>query len=319
MFAIDCDDVAPEERFAYWADQNRHSFYYTDVTRPGADTQPFFGRAEGWQIADAVLGRQITDNYQAERTEQLIAEHETGAVILGCPRVSNIEASFERYTAITARPDDLLVFDADIEWTALAQRGVEYHAVVLPRARLHPYLGGHSKVRPRLIDTGNELHGMLLACTREFLNLRDSEGAAAEGAVQVISHLLAVVCGVHPGDDATIRGSLSEARLFQVSQFITGNLHNPALNAKMIAAHLGVSVRRLHGLYEPTGTSVARQILSARLERAREMLLLNPQKTVLEVAYTCGFYSHSTFYRCFTDLFGMTPGEFRRAGNHVAQ
>lgn len=48
-----------------------------------------------------------------------------------------------------------------------------------------------------------------------------------------------------------------------------------------------------------------------RIEAAREMLLDDPKRSVLSIAYEVGFNSKSAFYEAFSRITGMTPGEFR--------
>ena len=313
MIVFDCDDVASEDRFAYWAEAQKNSFYATEVTRPSGENEPFFGRAEGWQVADTIFGRQKTGAYHCRRTERLIGERELGMFIIGHPRTQPIEATFEQFPALRAGAEDLLVFDADIEWTAQAESDIDYEAILVPRYRVSPYLGHTAAIRPRVIAADTPLYGMLRAGIAEFVKLKDAPAATAEGAIQVLAHLIALSYGFDPLDDEDVGSSVAQVRLKQAAHIIAANCHDPRLNARMIAAHLGISVRRLHAIYEPSGGTVSRHILSARVQRAREMLAAGGDRPVLDIALACGFYSHSTFYRCFVDATGMTPGEFRKA------
>ncbi|MFZ2102459.1 MAG: AraC family transcriptional regulator [Oricola sp.] len=313
MIVFDCNDVASEDRFSYWAEAQKNSFYATEVTRPSGHTEPFFGRAEGWQVADTIFGRQKTGAYRCRRTARLIGERELGMFIIGHPRKQPIEAAFEQFPALRAQADDMLVFDADIEWTAQAESDIDYEAILVPRYRVAPYLGEAATVRPRIIATDTPLYGMLRAGIAEFVKLKDAPAATAEGAIQVLAHLIALCYGFDAFDDEDVGRSVASARLKQASHFIAANYHDPRLNAQTIAAHLGISVRRLHAVYEASGGTVSRHILSARIQSARELLATGGDRPVLDIALACGFYSHSTFYRCFVDATGMTPGEFRRS------
>lgn len=223
-----------------------------------------------------------------------------------------LTTDFPRHHSIYADVGSHLIFDSDIEWATQTEGNAKYRALLIPRRRLQPFVGDVTRIRPRLMTPEQDLYGMLDATIREFAVLRGREDAIAEAATQVLVHLIAVSCGLHPGDDHKVHQSLSQARLMQAAQFIGANLHHPGLNAPTVARHLGISVRRLHALYEDTGTSIGKQILSARIARARQMLVQDGEMTVLEIALACGFYSQSTFYRNFTSSLGLTPGEFRR-------
>lgn len=49
-----------------------------------------------------------------------------------------------------------------------------------------------------------------------------------------------------------------------------------------------------------------------RIDEAKEMLLREPERSVLSVAYNTGFNTKSTFYNAFSKTEGITPMEYRR-------
>ena len=57
-----------------------------------------------------------------------------------------------------------------------------------------------------------------------------------------------------------------------------------------------------------TGRSPVELLRTARLQRARQMLLTT-DKTISEVAYDVGFSAPSYFTKCFRDEFGISPSE----------
>lgn len=101
-------------------------------------------------------------------------------------------------------------------------------------------------------------------------------------------------------------------RLQAARAFIENNLEWGDLSPPSTARALGMSVRQLHLLFAPTGISFSRYVLTRRLERARAELA-DPQRTVLQVAMSCGIESSTVFYRAFRHVYGMTPTEYRRA------
>lgn len=79
----------------------------------------------------------------------------------------------------------------------------------------------------------------------------------------------------------------------------------------MLAGLIGISVRQLHLLFEPTGTSYTRYLLSRRLEHARLLLSQFPDRSVADIAHACGFDGLSTIYRNFRSALGTSPADFR--------
>ena len=74
------------------------------------------------------------------------------------------------------------------------------------------------------------------------------------------------------------------------------------------AARLGVSVRYLHRLLEPTGRSFSEHLIGCRLDRAAAMLR-DPacRLKIGDIACQAGFSDISHFNRSFRRTFGDTP------------
>lgn len=63
-----------------------------------------------------------------------------------------------------------------------------------------------------------------------------------------------------------------------------------------------------------TGESVHDYIRRARLEWAANLLIFNPESTVMGVAGECGFQSNASFTHAFKQHFGVTPTAWRDGG-----
>lgn len=101
------------------------------------------------------------------------------------------------------------------------------------------------------------------------------------------------------------------ARLNTVLDHIRRELHCPALSPVTAAASLGISLRTLHDVFRPMGTSFGRHVRAARLEHCRQALLANPRRPVADICREAGFRSLSSFYRAFHDAFGISPNHLR--------
>jgi AraC-like DNA-binding protein len=58
-------------------------------------------------------------------------------------------------------------------------------------------------------------------------------------------------------------------------------------------------------------------INSYRIEEAKTLLIANPDRTVLTIAYEVGFNSKSSFYESFTKITGVTPVEYRKTYHFI--
>jgi AraC-like DNA-binding protein len=104
------------------------------------------------------------------------------------------------------------------------------------------------------------------------------------------------------------------ARRLQAAQaFLEENLHRDALTPAITATALGISLRQLHLLFEPTATSFSRYLLLRRLQRACALLSDPAGGRIIDIALACGIRSSTVFYRGFHQAFGMNPTEYRNS------
>ena len=77
------------------------------------------------------------------------------------------------------------------------------------------------------------------------------------------------------------------------------------------AAALGYNPKYLsRSINRAAGFGFSTLLSTLRMESARH-LLKNTQRTVVDIAISCGFGSERNFYRAFKDLTGYTPNEYR--------
>src|SRR5580692_7057489 len=86
------------------------------------------------------------------------------------------------------------------------------------------------------------------------------------------------------------------------------------LSLAALAARSGFSPFHLHRLFSAAAGETPKQYtLRLRLERAA-LLLLQSERSVLNVALSCGFRSHEAFCRAFRRHFRTRPGAYRSRG-----
>ena len=151
---------------------------------------------------------------------------------------------------------------------------------------------------------------LVLALTDEVL--ADNPGgplyAESLGAA-VAAHLLRR----HQTPQPPLRpGAFGPATLRKLTDYIEAHLGEP-IRLQDLANIAGVSSYQLVRRFkESKGQPPHQFVLRRRIERAREMLR-HPDKTILEVALSCGFSSQSHFSNVFRLLTGTTPRKYRDA------
>ncbi len=110
-----------------------------------------------------------------------------------------------------------------------------------------------------------------------------------------------------------LRGSGQNPCIPRVLDFLHTHYGAP-LTLSEIAAISGYSPNHFHRIFSHVmGNTPQEYLLSVRLEHAKQ-LLLQPEKSISEIAYECGFSSQSYFTEQFRKEARMTPGKYRKMG-----
>jgi AraC-like DNA-binding protein len=202
-------------------------------------------------------------------------------------------------------PGQLMVWDSTIAYDFEVVDNYHELYILVPRDR----------VPLRLVQAATRLSGAI-------------ETGPGSGLFAVAAHHLNTICGeVDHLSDAALRiacqsllelldhalGTLEEhstvsvALLAKVRDYIEHNLDDVAMSPSSIAAMHDISVRTLHALFSPTGTTVSRWIRDQRLKACYQDLSRGTASTVTEVAFRWGFNDAAHFSRCFRQAFAVTP------------
>ncbi len=106
----------------------------------------------------------------------------------------------------------------------------------------------------------------------------------------------------------------SQPKLTEAVTLMEANLEEP-MSLDELSGYVGISRRQLERLFKKYLNCVpTRYYLELRLTRARQ-LLLQTNKSIVDVALACGFISSPHFSKCYRDYFGMPPRDERRLHN----
>ena len=97
----------------------------------------------------------------------------------------------------------------------------------------------------------------------------------------------------------------------KVVEYIDMHISNADIDIDSMAQHAAVSRSHLnHKLKQILGVTPSEMIREARIKHAR-MLLEDPNRSVNDVAYACGFTDPKYFSKCFKASTGMSPTKYR--------
>jgi AraC-like DNA-binding protein len=147
-------------------------------------------------------------------------------------------------------------------------------------------------------------------------------GLAAELDDETVAHLatmlphaLSVAFGPHLRSYDGMHSSRDDIHRARVREFASRNLRDPDLDAEVIAAAVGVSVRYLHKLFACEPRTLMRWIRKERLTRIRNELANNAlsDHRIATIAYGWGFSDPAHFSRTFRAAYGVSPRDFRES------
>lgn len=208
---------------------------------------------------------------------------------------------------------DVLIWDTT--------RPMEFHvlerlhkvSMMMPLARLRSWLPVADGIAPRKLARDSRgatlMSTFLSAVSPQFF---DGDLAHPEALGEAAAGLLVNVLDTEARADPA---ALREVQLLWVRRYICEHLADPELSPSTIAAGCRISVRYLHWLFEPTGTTVLQYVIQQRLERCRRELA-NPamkNRKIIDIAFSWGFQNATHFAKRFKAEFGMTPHDFRVA------
>jgi AraC-like DNA-binding protein len=212
---------------------------------------------------------------------------------------------------LVSAPGDLLIADADAPFEARPIDRYADESWLLPKALLEPHLPAKGRQTVLRLSGRQGVEALAASYLDSLTRNWDSIQVASMGQVtDTLARLIGIACGGVAADqpDAVRAGRLVEAKCY-----IDQHLTERDLSPSRVAASLGMSVRRLHLLFEPTGCGVAHHIQRRRLEECRAAVIGSPTRPIIDIAFAWGFSSLSTFYRAFQGQFGLSPSELRAA------
>ncbi len=303
------DELPEHDRLEAW---NATIFNTLAITaRPMPDaTGPFRARFSARSSGPLLNCSFDSDGFHATRQSREIAYRQWHGYRLYREYSAGVRFNIAGQEVISAT-GDLLIADADALFEAVPADRYSDESWLVPKALLQPYLPTQASLSVLRLSGRGGAEALAASYLDALTQNWDSIPEPTMGPVtDTLARLIGIACGAVAEEQPN---AVRTGRLVEAKQHIVRHLANPELSPASAAAALGISVRTLHALFEPTGISFARYVLSRRLEECRTALLGNPMRAVTDIAFAWGFSSLSGFYRAFQAAFGMSPGDLRAA------
>jgi AraC-like DNA-binding protein len=315
MQTFSTDQLPAHERFDYWREVRAARIFGVTVELEAEKRPHFSGSFLAHPLGDSALVEMHASSYRVHRSESDIANAASDSLCIyqqidgvGWFKTARDDEFVVGAGAIATSHSDLPYFT-----TPTTDAGFHLRIVKIPFSRCRTLVkaGVDLHARPLAVQPG--VPALFATFLASFVaQAPHLAGAAAETAVQTLAQLALAARGLAEMRDEHGRAAIRNARLEEARQLIDRHLQRPDLAPATLAKMMGISVRHVHMLFEPTGTTCARYVVARRLERARLLLSQSAARPVGDVALACGFDSLSTFYRTFRSAYGMSPNDFRQ-------
>lgn len=304
---ISTDDLPEQDRLEAWNAAVFNTLAITAQPMPDA-AGPFRARFSARSSGPLLHCSFDSDGFRAMRQSREIAHRQWHGYRIYREYSAGVHFRIAGQEVISAT-GDLLIADADALFEALPAERYSDESWLLPKALLQPHLPTRGELSVMRLSGRNGTDALAASYLDALTQNWDSIPETTMSPIaDTLARLVGIACGAVADDQPdTVR----TGRLVEAKRYIVWHLPDPDLSPATVAAALGISVRALHLLFEPTGTSFTRYVQQRRLEECRTALLRSSQRAVTDIAFAWGFGSLSAFYRAFHAAFGMSPGDLR--------
>ncbi|GEC55941.1 AraC-like DNA-binding protein [Bradyrhizobium japonicum] len=313
MLTFTTDALRPQDRFEHWCEVRGKSLFGVTIELERDKRADFRGRFSATPVGSAVLAQMSASSYCVSRTASDIARVPSNSLHLAWQVRGPGHMNIGRDRVQFVRNGDLVFGHSNLPFASTPERtdGFDFFSLKIP-ATDELVLGARIEDAPPVaLARDASLTRLVGAMFRSMARDLAQAGQFAGDVAHMVRLALLARGRLRPRQDE-IRAALHAGYLHAAREILFRDLHRASLTPAAVAAELGISLRQLHALFEPTGLSFARTLTAARLKAARRALYAIRERSIDEIAFSCGFDSIATFYRVFRSTYGMTPGDARR-------
>ncbi|MEM1048623.1 MAG: AraC family transcriptional regulator [Pseudomonadota bacterium] len=297
------DGPAGPQRERRWSDGLAEAFVRLDATYPSDNT--FAGSIRQAKVGSLAVARVDAAAHRVRRRRAHIRAESPDVCFVNIQR-SGVGRVCQAGSDAIARPMDVAVVDTAEPFSIDHRQAFSLYSVTVDRQAVPALLREKGVLSLSKTATGRELAGVLGG----LAGLMTRAGAVGGLAGHFLSLLASAPDLLEPEAEPWKSHS---AQLDLFLAYIERNLATETLGAAALARHFGLSPRRVHQVFEPSGCTVSDTINARRLARAASLLICDSQAdaSIGTIAYAVGYRDLSYFNRRFRRAYGMTPTEYR--------
>jgi AraC-like DNA-binding protein len=313
MLTFSTDDLPAKDRFAHWREERGKAVFGVTIELHRSRHAEFEGHFSAKPVGPAMLVEMRASPYKVHRTESDIARAPSDALCIYQQMDGGgwFDAGGSEFVVPAGK---IATSHSDLPYATQpsTEAGYNLRLLKIPFARCKGLVESEQPLFARPLDVEPGHAALLSETFNAFVAAAPSlSSERAEAAIETLAQLALVARGLAAPASDQSRRAIRASLLRKAHRAIERNLHRSDLSPAIVAGLLGISVRSLHLLFEPTGQSFSRTVVAIRLGESCRLLQQDPERQVSDIAFSCGFESLATFYRVFRRAYGMPPTDYR--------
>lgn len=306
----DTADVAPPDRFAFWREAVCDS--YVQLGCDVEDRSGFRGVIEIARHSVLSISKVSGKSHRVERRKRDIRAATEPYFLLSLQLEEACGVTQFGQTAML-RPGDMALYSSTDPYQLHLKDGFSQMVVQVPADKLLSRLPNAEALTACRIDGQSGIGALVRQNIAAFSG--HVSGAAPMVQTLVQDTLIDLIAtGLATGKEAAVELSSPEQQvMLRAKSFIRAHLGDPDLDRNLVAAEMGMSVRRLNAIFAKDGATLSGLIREMRLDAVSRDLrdVRFAAQSISEIAYRRGFSNMQNFSTLFRSHFGQTPRSYR--------
>lgn len=297
MVTWSSDHIASHERFEHWRELRAKAIFGVTTERDDHYDGEFRGNVTIRPFGEAALVELHATPYKVFRTKADIARAPSDSLCLYQQLDGRGWFEAGRGGAFMTPRGTLATSHSDQPYSAAPTTAAGFHLRVLKIPNGGALSGRVEDLMAGPLDERVPVTALIQSCFSDLAEKADTiDPAQAQLLIQSLAQLVLIARGVAEARSDSSVAALRVGRLSAARHIIDRDSDSPMLSPAFVAGQLGVSVRHLHALFEPTGQSFSQSVMAVRLAEAGRCLRQQLSRPVADIAFSCGFDSLATFH-----------------------
>jgi AraC-like DNA-binding protein len=311
------DTIARAKRYAAWRDAICDFYVHVDVnaTRP----EDYRGFIREGRFGEVVLTDILLSEQRIRRNTQHISRLDKDCYYLQLIHRGNINV-IQRGTRHLSNAARGAIFCATEPYELECAGEVRSFYLEIPRDQ---FAQRFPRERIPVSATINSTQGLGRIAT-EFCAMLAMEGSRLEEDARAhlgrqLMDMLAFTLLSDDGGMPASDGTVQQARLRSIQQWIETHIGDPDLSLEKIASANGMSLRYLHLLFRQCEMSASEWIWNRRLQLCYDEIAKGDGRSITSIAFDHGFNSSAHFSTMFRRKYGVSPRDVARTRPSLRQ